>query len=493
MFRADKHQWSMKLMLSILPVVLVMIVIFFFLTANSIVSLTSANMSLYTENCLDDLGCWTDNVISELNIYKQVIENNFYSNEELTRFISTTYEANDAYPMGIYIGDDTGFYADASGWIPDDDWVLVERPWYVDGKNSNTFVFGEPYTDSMLGTTCISASARLKYNNAVRVMTADVYLDYAQQLVTDVASNNIIDGAMFITEKDQIVLADSNNKVSGNKINDGSELAKTIADMLNDHKTGQTKIKCDGISYYITIKQNENTGWYLVTYVRSRTVLGYLYKVELVMAIVAVAASLTLAFITKHYAKKMANMQKMVKSDRLTGIINRQGIEEIISDSLGEAPSNGVLIICDLDNFKSINDNLGHPEGDKVLRDFANLLSSFFNRRNDFVARLGGDEFAVFIGYCVTEEALEKMLSRFTEQVKERYHTLYSDYDLSASAGAAFVSNRRTFFELYRAADNALYEVKNNGKNGYKIVIDDDTQHDNSCSNEKKNNEDSVS
>ena len=66
---------------------------------------------------------------------------------------------------------------DASGWVPDADWVLTQRDWYLEGCEHQELAFGEPYYDSQTGQVCVSASVRMDYDRAVRVMAVDVYLD----------------------------------------------------------------------------------------------------------------------------------------------------------------------------------------------------------------------------------------------------------------------------------------------------------------------------
>jgi diguanylate cyclase (GGDEF)-like protein len=123
-----------------------------------------------------------------------------------------------------------------------------------------------------------------------------------------------------------------------------------------------------------------------------------------------------------------------------------------------------------MDNFKAINDNFGHMEGDATLSRLADELSKLF-RTGDIVGRLGGDEFFVFMAHCTDRKApLAK-----TEQIGELFHTIYrlneAIFCVSASVGIAmFPEQGITFTQLYRSADDALYEAKRRGKNGYALL-----------------------
>ncbi|MBM6820086.1 GGDEF domain-containing protein [Clostridium saudiense] len=99
----------------------------------------------------------------------------------------------------------------------------------------------------------------------------------------------------------------------------------------------------------------------------------------------------------KTYEEEARNrIEKISETDGLTKLLNRRGLENRLKDIFKSNNSNGVLIIFDLDNFKSVNDILGHPIGDEVLKIFSRCLTNSF-RENDIISRIGGDEFVVFI------------------------------------------------------------------------------------------------
>ena len=110
--------------------------------------------------------------------------------------------------------------------------------------------------------------------------------------------------------------------------------------------------------------------------------------------------------------------QQTASTDQLTGLLNRNAFETLTINSLSKNPDSGILLIFDLDNFKTINDTLGHPEGDKVLQQFANCLRSNF-RKNDIIGRLGGDEFIVFIDANLPYEMLKSKLDFLLEQIRK--------------------------------------------------------------------------
>lgn len=157
------------------------------------------------------------------------------------------------------------------------------------------------------------------------------------------------------------------------------------------------------------------------------------------------------------------------RRDALTNLLNRKGGEESISAMLKQDPTLGTMILVDVDNFKAINDNLGHLAGDQLLKEISNLIDSFF-RQNDVKCRLGGDEFIIFIHAIMGKEILSNKLENFIQKANEQIFSQYQEYDLSFSVGATLVSeSTATYNDLYRRADEAMYKAKMRGKNGYYI------------------------
>lgn len=162
------------------------------------------------------------------------------------------------------------------------------------------------------------------------------------------------------------------------------------------------------------------------------------------------------------------------KADRdfLTGLFNRSFAVEKINGLLQEFSLGqdcvhaGVLM--DLDNFKQLNDTLGHQKGDQALQDVADILRQHF-REYDVLCRLGGDEFLVFIQNIprnVIEKNIESLLKKLTLTYAKEEKTVC----ITVSAGIFLVEEPgHDFGELYQKADEALYQVKNSSKNGYRI------------------------
>lgn len=170
--------------------------------------------------------------------------------------------------------------------------------------------------------------------------------------------------------------------------------------------------------------------------------------------------------------------------DKLTKLYNKTTTENICKLKLKDwVNSNETLpetlmafYIIDLDHFKEVNDTLGHQFGDKVLVEFSNRLRKIF-RPNDCVGRFGGDEFIVIIDNLPSTE----IIVRKAENIKRIACDLMvegKNVEISASIGISIVPPQGTSYEiLFKSADEALYQVKAGGRNGYRINYAEPISH----------------
>lgn len=149
-------------------------------------------------------------------------------------------------------------------------------------------------------------------------------------------------------------------------------------------------------------------------------------------------------------------------TDELTGMLNRRGFYLELTRARARATrhgESGLLLLCDLNNFKAVNDNHGHLIGDRVLCAVARLLQSN-TRRSDYAARLGGDEFAVLM--TDTPRALGEELAGKLEAVVNQHVLIYRDHRvaISASFGYETYDDGGSLEAAFYSADKALYRSK---------------------------------
>ena len=163
-------------------------------------------------------------------------------------------------------------------------------------------------------------------------------------------------------------------------------------------------------------------------------------------------------------SKKAELFRKAAKKDGLTGLYNRSSFDEKLKDALELFNSEGgtfLIVLFDVDSFKSINDTFGHVAGDKVLKVVAQTLTESF-RKNDFIARYGGDEFVVVIE-GLSEEMAHQRTEKFTKNFSEKRFTSTmagKDVNINISAGIAVANAGEGPDDLIRRADLAMYDSK---------------------------------
>jgi len=155
--------------------------------------------------------------------------------------------------------------------------------------------------------------------------------------------------------------------------------------------------------------------------------------------------------------------------DSLTGLANRRALEEVLAAEISRAQRFShelAVVLLDLDRFKEINDSFGHAAGDVMLREVSRLLTSLA-RQGDTVARWGGEEFVV-----VLPETDLAGAHRFAERLRRTIEAQsVGDMQTSTSCGVATMLPEDNVEELLRAADQALYQAKTNGRNRTESAI----------------------
>ena len=169
--------------------------------------------------------------------------------------------------------------------------------------------------------------------------------------------------------------------------------------------------------------------------------------------------------------KAESHLQFLANYDSLTGLPNRS----LFLDRLNMAMENSkrtssltALIYLDLDEFKSINDTLGHLAGDELLRQVAKRLSSCA-RKSDTVARLGGDEFTMVVSNLRNTAGIEKVAHKIISSLNQPFHINGQDIRTSSSLGITIYpfGEDDDVYTLVKQADSAMYQAKRIGKNNF--------------------------
>lgn len=157
--------------------------------------------------------------------------------------------------------------------------------------------------------------------------------------------------------------------------------------------------------------------------------------------------------------------------DTLTGVANRRLFKERLEQQLKVAKRYNrklAVMFMDLDRFKSINDTLGHDVGDELLKQFSHRVRSHL-RDSDTIARQGGDEFTILLSNIQEEQDALKIANRIFSSIQEPWKIGNHSLHTTSSIGISFYpKDGTTIRELMKHADTALYNAKENGRNGFK-------------------------
>ncbi len=166
--------------------------------------------------------------------------------------------------------------------------------------------------------------------------------------------------------------------------------------------------------------------------------------------------------------KRRMIQKQEATTDPLTGVLTRRAFEKQAGIELSRARRNGLplgLIILDLDHFKSVNDTFGHAAGDKVLTSISQLVAARL-RDTDVIARLGGEEFGILVPHTSGRSALT-VAQRLCQRIGlHQVSLLHPEIMITGSFGVAELTDDMDGFDtLLEAADAALYEAKETGRN----------------------------
>lgn len=174
-----------------------------------------------------------------------------------------------------------------------------------------------------------------------------------------------------------------------------------------------------------------------------------------------------------HLQDNQQKLEKMAFSDELTGLYNRRYFFEQLDTAFKQQARSYAafaLVYIDLDKFKEVNDTLGHQAGDALLSEIAKRIKRQ-TRESDVASRVGGDEFSMILYSVFKEQQVMPYLKRILRVVAEPFEFNSTTIYPSASIGAALSCDYRDVKDLIRSADEAMYKVKQDGRNGVHVSL----------------------
>lgn len=380
----------------------------------------------------------------------------------------------------VYFCDKTGQGINRSG----EDILLTDKEYFraIPDSSATSYIYTEEEPDVSEKVIVVTEPVVTNTGNEGYLL-----MYYSLDRFSSLLAKSDIDVNAFLT------LVDSEGKIlgasgakngileSGNLVeaveSENKEAAKTIRNRMKNGARGSSVVTVDGQSYtlvYIPFGANQWEMFLGVSqaYVDRQVSLKWEDTKNMLTALIAVIfIFICIVMIVNIVGKirrteKEKQLENKADTDLLTGLNNKLATERKIKDYMQHNPqSQSMMFLLDIDNFKKINDTMGHAFGDEVLRSLGQQIGVIF-RASDIIGRIGGDEFMIFLKGIPDDESIRKEAKKVETFFKGFQAGEYVKYAATASIGVAIFPQEGSDFEtLYKAADQGLYKAKKRGKN----------------------------
>lgn len=245
-------------------------------------------------------------------------------------------------------------------------------------------------------------------------------------------------------------------------------VSRNLADKLEADNTTTFDYYVDGKKLIINARFIEEFDWYLL--VVDNEIKGQeeiLESLLINLAACTLIILVVLAITHRTVSTYQHEVERLATNDKLTNLYNRQALDIIFQQTVLEIkryPGNFSIILFDIDDFKQINDEMGHMAGDAVLQHLAKICKSRM-RGTDIICRWGGEEFVVLLKDCNLEKAVNIAEELRLSVMNNPTAYQQAEIRITISLGVTEYISGETQDEVMERADKALYRAKNNGKN----------------------------
>lgn len=442
---------------------------------SSLISANSRQIELNIDNYIDNIVTTGTLLFSDEEIYKFNI-----ADENLTEYdISTrkTKIQNRIYDIGIIenFADFAIIYSNdkSIGWLSN-----ITSDMFLDG-DSKYEVFSSFIADELTQSGWVFGvkdnNSRVYYVKRLNDNAILLESFFSRELSNVFEYSDQLDGMT-------VRLVDNDDKIvySSNKEKIGAELPGTIKKEVGSNKF----VSISNSDTFINVN-GCNNGWRVICDIPTKVILAenntlrtICMEITILLIIVTV---LVTGIIQNKFSKPVTGMvsglERKADYDQLSGVLNKASFTENVSAMLEDKKNDKDTIIAfammDMDNFKLVNDMMGHAYGDQVIRRMGSLISRVVGDRV-YIGRLGGDEFALFM--CYSSADMENVLKTIDDDMnmiragfEREFMQEKENCSVTLSGGifADFITAEVDFDSVYKKADTALYVSKKSGKNRF--------------------------
>lgn len=393
---------TLKLIGTIIPIIVIAVVIILAWTYSKSEEIISDNaeqlLIASSKEQSAKVETWAKENLSVFKTVKKTLESSNFSKKEELNYLANFLDVYESFPLGIYIGAKDGEFWDASGWVPDTDYVVTDTDWYKEGIKNKDVTYGAAYIDNNTGEYIFSATALLdEKTGKERVMAADVSLAAVSEIVT--SSNAMEHSKSLLVEKSSNTILAADNKdwrATTLETNHSNSLLGGIAGKINSDNTKTELIN----GYMVSFQPVEGTDWVLISYIQRAAVLEKLTQLKsyililagIAIAILIIVTARVIQFITKPIKTLTNTIISMTQGD-FTAEVKVRGNDEIalMSKSVKEFIE---VMRGTIKNIVSISEQLNEQSGNSAkvsdsLRSSAITQSDSMNNLNTTVDELG--------------------------------------------------------------------------------------------------------
>lgn len=453
--------------------------------------------------------------------------------QDVLSSLNSALEIDSDLGLTWFVSENSNFLVSSDGKISKPEYNLKERPWYgqassITDKDAAWFSF--PIVSSATGEPAIFIIKPVfDENDIIGYIGANIYLDTLPDIMGQFSVPDGQSSPLLVASDGTVIYSPDENLHLQYDLHLREDIVGTIAtDMLNGGSSFD-KMEINGEPTYVKYTNIPLTGWSLAIFIETTAVSGGLvhYGIMSILSLIIVGFFLIaiLTFFIRRTFKdipsilsaieyisggeynikigsgssnelgqiagaidgmtgelenKMRIIESYAHSDLLTGLPNRRVFISKLTSYTRDARIKGKkLAVCfiDLDDFKLVNDTLGHSFGDEVLMRFSDVLQSCV-KNEDVVSRFGGDEFLVILSDIEGEEDVIAFFDKLTLMLKEPIKVLGKELFIRTSAGVSiFPTDSLSPDDLLRNCDMAMHLAKDLGKS--RVEFYNSTIHDN--------------
>jgi diguanylate cyclase (GGDEF)-like protein len=361
------------------------------------------------------------------------------------------------------------------------------------GTSSGNIYLTDYYKEAMQGKNAISESTLTDEDgNEVLVLAVPIMKDgKAVGVIYGTFTRDTIDSiidSISISESTSSFVVNSEGKILAHSTcGEIEETDKTLNSVIpneklpTDDKHKTAYYSSNGQKHIAEMVPIGLHDWYFITILPETTVTDLTDTITSYVGLTVAAVTFVFAAILLHInslIRKTDIISEKASNDPLTKILNKEAFRTRFGEEMDRSKGGLAMFIIDLDDFKAVNDNLGHVMGDRVLTETADTLSGIFGSR-DNVGRIGGDEFSALLRFGGDIDKITSAAQRVCKEMNKTYAAHGASVNVSVSVGIAlYPASGRDYEELYHNADKALYKVKGSGKNTYALYSGEEPEND---------------